>query len=97
MKNLVSLIAVMFFGVVMFTSCHHHNIVVDPTTTIGINQQDKENLGQWVKCHTCKGDGNCSDCKGTGKRNGSACNRCDGTGKCTSCDGQGGYRAEITK
>lgn len=99
MKHFYGLVVIMAVTC-MLSSCvtvTHRQEVEPSTTTIGINKQEPEKLGEWVKCHVCKGDGNCADCKGKGKRNDKSCTRCGGTGRCQSCDGQGGYRAEVKK
>lgn len=67
----------------------------EPQTTISINQYDQQKLGEWTKCPTCSGHGNCIECKGKGKKNNTTCVKCQGTGKCLSCEGQGGWRAEV--
>ena len=92
MKRIIGIVTILI-AVLMLSACRTR--YVEPKTVIGINQYDKENLGDWVKCTVCKGTGNCIECHGKGKKNGSVCVKCDGTGKCSSCEGQGGWRAEV--
>lgn len=93
MKKIVSAIAIIVVIFVM-SACKTQQ-TFEPQTTIGINQYDKQKLGEWTKCPTCSGHGNCIECKGKGKKNNSTCVKCNGTGKCISCEGQGGWRAEV--
>ena len=95
MKRLTEIIMVMA-AVFMLSACSTPRIA-EPKKVIGINQYDNEKLGEWVKCPSCKGNGNCTECKGKGKKNNVTCVKCNGTGKCTSCEGQGGWRAEVKK
>lgn len=48
----------------------------------------KENMKN-QPCGSCRGNGNCSSCGGTGKRSGNACFSCHGSGVCTKCNGTG--------
>ncbi|MDE6719270.1 MAG: hypothetical protein K2J68_05375 [Treponemataceae bacterium] len=41
------------------------------------------------KCGSCRGNGNCPSCGGTGKRSGNDCFSCHGSGVCTKCNGTG--------
>lgn len=93
MKRLVGIFMILV-AVFMLSACTTHRIV-EPKTVIGINQYDNEKLGEWNKCPVCKGNGNCTECKGKGKKNNATCSKCDGTGKCSSCEGQGGWRSEV--
>lgn len=51
-----------------------------------------ENLMNNLKnqpCGSCRGNGNCSTCGGTGKYSGNECWVCHGSGVCTRCNGTG--------
>ena len=96
MKRFIETI-MMLVAVFLLSACASRRYV-EPKTVIGINQYDKEKLGNWNKCPTCNGNGNCTECKGKGKISKVTCTKCDGSGKCTSCEGQGGWRStELTQ
>ena len=92
MKNIFTAIMIVV-AVFVISACK--TIEPQTTTTVSIQQYDKEKLGAWTKCPTCSGNGNCIECKGKGKKNNATCIKCNGTGKCPSCEGQGGWRTEV--
>lgn len=53
-----------------------------------VNKQVQDNLRN-QKCGSCRGNGSCSNCGGTGKYLGSNCFSCSGSGVCKRCNGTG--------
>lgn len=84
------------------SSSYYSSSSSSPSTVESINSTAKtleqgmktfnENLMNNLKnqpCGSCRGNGNCSTCGGTGKYSGNECWVCHGSGVCTRCNGTG--------